>query len=433
MPAARTTGRRPSLGTAAFLFGAGSVPTSKARGGGDGELSQPPLEPAPCDETAERPNRHRSHRDLTVGGKWSFRKRRNQRNPGVCTGFPPELWKVLRLEVQAINSALEAEIASWKRRVSDRESKLSKRAQNSSRPPGSVHPHSREKPRSQRAAGRSRGGPAGDIASRSGGWFRVSNVRRSSRCIRPCAGKECGAKAGIWTAVTATFTRFVVRRSRWLDPRRRGGQGIAGRRILGRRDHRSPRGRQLLPPATALLGAPAAGLSGADRRGWRRGANWSATAGHRQKVFRHWPRARDGTVTRRTMKAHLLDLAGDLLEVFEAGLTAPPVRPVTLCGSLLDRYDPNGPCVSHDGVGRPTTPPHGHCVTPSTEEGCVSGRRAQAAAASLRCTSRRSRHVASRIGPYWSSSPRQSKPDSRTNRTPRSSLARNNTPATGGV
>jgi len=50
------------------------------------------------------------------------------------------------------------------------------------------------------------------------------------------------------------------------------------------------------------------------------------------------------------MKAHLLDLAGDMREVFEAGLTVPPVRPVMLCGSLLDRHNPIGPCVSHDGV-----------------------------------------------------------------------------------
>lgn len=70
-----------------------------------------------------------------------------------------------------------------------------------------------------------------------------------------------------------------------------------------------------------------------------------------KKVFPHWPRARDGTVTRRMMKAHLLDLAGDLREVFGAGLAAPHGRTVTLCGSRLDRDDPIGPCVSHDGVG----------------------------------------------------------------------------------
>ncbi|MFN7803954.1 MAG: DUF6444 domain-containing protein [Planctomycetaceae bacterium] len=67
----------------------------------------------------------------------------------------------MRPEVQAIISALEAEIASWKRRVSDRESKLSKTAQNSSRPPGSVPLHSRQKPPPRPASGRSRGGQQG--------------------------------------------------------------------------------------------------------------------------------------------------------------------------------------------------------------------------------------------------------------------------------
>ena len=152
-----------------------------------------------------------------------------------------------------------------------------------------------------------------------------------------------------------------------------------------------------------------------------------------KQAFPHWPWARDGTVTRRMMKAHLLDLVGDLRDVFGAGLTAPPARPVKLCGSLLDRYDPIGPCVSHDGVA-----PTNSAAARSLRHAVIwrrgfSGRRAQAAAASLRRISRRSRHVASRIGPYRSSSPRRSKPDSRTNRAPRSSLARNNTPAAGGV
>jgi hypothetical protein len=72
--------------------------------------------------------------------------------------------------------------------------------------------------------------------------------------------------------------------------------------------------------------------------GERRGAQLQAIG---KKMFPHWPRTRENMVTRRMMKAHLFDLAGDLREVFEAGLTAPPAWTVTLCGSLLDRYDPN--------------------------------------------------------------------------------------------
>ncbi|MFN7803943.1 MAG: transposase, partial [Planctomycetaceae bacterium] len=273
--------------------------------------SQPPLGPTPFDETAERPNRHHSHPDLTVGGKWSFRQRRDRQNPGVGTGFPPSCGRNCDRRSRRSFLALEAEIASWKRRVSDRESKLSKTAQNSSRPPGSVHLHSRQKPPPRPASGRSRGGQQGH-PSRSGCWFLRSDVRRSSRCIRPCAGKECSAKAGIWTAVTATFTLFVVRHylTRAAEVARELlGDGFSGVVITDRPAvDNCFHLRQL---CWAHLRRDFQGRIAAGGEGERIGAQLLALG---KKVFPHWPRARDGTVTRRMMKAHLLDLAGDLRE-----------------------------------------------------------------------------------------------------------------------
>ena len=70
--------------------------------------------------------------------------------------IPPELWKELRPEVQAIFLSMEREIADLKRRVAELEAKLNKTPQNSSLPPSSVHPHNREKSVPKSGSGRRR-------------------------------------------------------------------------------------------------------------------------------------------------------------------------------------------------------------------------------------------------------------------------------------
>lgn len=391
--------------------------------------------------------------------------------------IPPELWKELRPEVQAIILAMEAEIAGLKRRVAELESKLNKTPQNSSLPPSSVHPHNRDKPATKPGSGRTRGGqkghpkqeralvppercsaiiplhpaecrrcgtelsgddpnplrhqvweippaqptiteyqqhrltcpccgistcaqlPAGVPKGQSGprlialsallmAFFRLSKRRTalalesifnvpssvglmvkhqtaaadaltpayqelkaalpqaSSVHMDETGTKESNEKAWIWTAVTATFTLFVVRLTRAAEVAKELlGTGFEGVVITDRYAvYNCFNLRQL---CWAHLLRDFQGLIDAGGEGERIGTQLLAIG---KKVFHHWHRARDGTVTRRTMKANILALAGDMLEVLEEGLTCPHARTVTLCTSLLDRYDQMWTFVYHDGV-----------------------------------------------------------------------------------
>ena len=158
--------------------------------------------------------------------------------------------------------------------------------------------------------------------------------------------KESNQKTWIWTAVTATFTLFVVRLTRAAEVAREllgdefSGVVITDRYAAYNRFQR----RQL---CWAHLLRDFQGLIDAGGEGERIGALLLAIG---KQVFHHWHRARDGTIGRRTMKANILALAGDMLEVLEEGRTCPHARTVTLCTSLLDRYDQMWTFVYHNDV-----------------------------------------------------------------------------------
>lgn len=145
--------------------------------------------------------------------------------------------------------------------------------------------------------------------------------------------KQARQKAWIWTAVTAKFTVFVVRLTRAAEVAKELlGEAFAGvittDRYTGYHWHRQ---RQL---CWAHLLRDFQGLVDA---GGKRLGNELLDIGN--ELFQHWHRARDGTITRRTLRHNILRLSGRMYNALEAGQRCGHARTETLCNELFQRFD----------------------------------------------------------------------------------------------
>lgn len=146
--------------------------------------------------------------------------------------------------------------------------------------------------------------------------------------------KQGKHKAWIWTAVTTTFTVFLVRLTRAADVAKEllgDFQGvITTDRYTGYHWHKQ---RQL---CWAHLLRDFQGLIDAGGAGQRIGTQLRNIA---RQLFHHWHRARDGTISRETMQRNIRDLMWPFYEVLEQGQRCRHARTVTLCNELFKRYD----------------------------------------------------------------------------------------------
>lgn len=147
--------------------------------------------------------------------------------------------------------------------------------------------------------------------------------------------KEGPNKAWIWTAVTTTFTVFLVRLTRGADVARELlGESFRGvittDRYCGYHWHKK---RQL---CWAHLLRDFQGLIDRGGAGKRIGTRLRDVA---RELFHHWHRARDGTITRETMRRNIRKLQWAVYEILEDGQRSRHAPTVALCNELFHRYD----------------------------------------------------------------------------------------------
>jgi transposase len=157
--------------------------------------------------------------------------------------------------------------------------------------------------------------------------------------------KEGPNKAWIWTAATATFTVFLVRLTRKADVAKEllgKFQGvIITDRYCGYHWH------QLRQLCWAHLLRDFQGLIDTGDAGKLIGTQLQ-NLGHR--LFHHWHRARDGTITRNTMRRNIRALMWPFYETLEQGQRSEHARTATLCNELFMRYGQLWTFLDHEGV-----------------------------------------------------------------------------------
>jgi transposase len=151
---------------------------------------------------------------------------------------------------------------------------------------------------------------------------------------------ETGSKQGcdrswIWVAVTSTFTLFAVRLARSAEVvRELLGETFGGTITTDRfgaynsYPRRQACWAHLLRDFQALIDAGGSGK--------RIGLRLMEVA---RKLFHHWHRYRDGTVTRETMRRHVRQLKYPLWEILEDGQRSRHAPTAALCRDLFDRFD----------------------------------------------------------------------------------------------
>lgn len=147
--------------------------------------------------------------------------------------------------------------------------------------------------------------------------------------------KEGRRKAWIWTAVTGKFTLFLVRLTRGAEVAKEllgepFGGVITTDRYNGYHWHKQ---RQF---CWAHLMRDFQGLIDGGGDGKRIGTELQRIG---QELFRHWHRARDGTISRKTMRRNIGHLSGRMYQALENGQRCRHAPTVTLCNELFNRFD----------------------------------------------------------------------------------------------
>ena len=147
--------------------------------------------------------------------------------------------------------------------------------------------------------------------------------------------KQATDKGWIWTAVTTRFTLFAVRLTRSSQVAREllgtGFRGIITTdRYGGYNDYarRQVCWAHLMRDFQSLIDGGGAGK----RIGQR-----LQSIGH--ELFHHWHRARDGTITRATMRRNVRQLMQPMWETLEDGQRCRHARANAVCGDLFKRFD----------------------------------------------------------------------------------------------
>jgi len=158
--------------------------------------------------------------------------------------------------------------------------------------------------------------------------------------------KQADEKGWIWVAATSTFTLFAIRLTRSAQVvRELLGDAFRGvittDRYGGYNDY--PRRQvcwaHLLRDFQALIDAGGAGK----RIGLRlRDIGWA--------LFHHWRRARDGTVTRETMRRNVRRLMQPMWDALEDGQRCRHAPTEAVCCDLFNRFDQLWMFLEHPGV-----------------------------------------------------------------------------------
>ncbi len=147
--------------------------------------------------------------------------------------------------------------------------------------------------------------------------------------------KQKNQKGWIWVAVTTTFTLFAIRLTRSAAVvRELLGESFTGTIITDRYGAYNAYPRRQVCWAHLLRDFQA--LVDAGGGGKRIGRRLQQIA---RQLFHHWQRARDGTMTRRTMRRNIHELKYPLWEVLEAGQRCRHAPTVAVCCDLFDRFD----------------------------------------------------------------------------------------------
>lgn len=158
--------------------------------------------------------------------------------------------------------------------------------------------------------------------------------------------KQAGRKGWIWVAATNLFTLFTVRLTRSSEVvRDLLGEGFRGAittdRYGGYNDYqlRQVCWAHLMRDFQSLIDAGAAG-----KRIGRR----LQDIGH--ELFHHWHRARDGTITRGTLRRNIRWLMQPMWAALEDGQRTRHAPTQAVCRDLFERFDQLWLFASHAGV-----------------------------------------------------------------------------------
>ena len=153
-------------------------------------------------------------------------------------------------------------------------------------------------------------------------------------------------KGWIWVSATATFTLFAIRLTRSAQVvRDLLGETFEGAITTDRYGGYNEYQRRqvcwahLLRDFQALIDAGGAGK--------RIGTRLLKIG---REMFGHWHRARDGTITRRTMRRHIHRLKYPLWEILEDGQRCRHAPTAALCRDLFARFDQLWLFLEHPGV-----------------------------------------------------------------------------------
>jgi transposase len=160
--------------------------------------------------------------------------------------------------------------------------------------------------------------------------------------------REAKQKAWLWVATTATIAVFLIRRRRNTDVAKELlGAFFPGRLITDRwvaYDFVNYLRRQL---CWAHLKRDFKSFLDHGAEAKRIGL---ALEDARKRLFRHWYRARDGTICRSTLRANARPIQREILDLLREGIHCPPKKVAGMCREILDAQHSLFLFIAQEGV-----------------------------------------------------------------------------------
>ena len=206
----------------------------------------------------------------------------------------------------------------------------------------------------------------------------VKLQKRATRALAPCyeqlaaalpeasavnldetGTKQAGRKGWMWVAAKKSYTLFTVRQTRVSEVvRDLLGEDFSGAITTDR--YGGYNGYELRQVCWAHLLRDFPSLIDAGGAGKRIGERLMQVG---RKLFRHWRRARDGTITHRTLRRNIRWLMEPMWRALEDGQRTRHAPTRAACSDLFERFDQLWLFARHPDVEPTTTRPSGRCVT----------------------------------------------------------------------